>query len=457
MKGRKITQAVSKLKGSWEDEVPQELMMKWEEWRLELLGLQDIEVNRCYKPKGFVPVSASLHCFSDACIIGYGQGTYIRYVNSEGEVWVSLVMGKSRVVPSKPVIIPHLELVAAKTSPLVGTVMKEELTLENLDVTYWVDSMIVLGYILNETKRFKTFVANRVKKIRDNTMKEQWKYVDTNSNPADHASRGISAADTEKAKCWFSGPQFLWQPEETWNIPEVEDIPDDDPELLSKRKIKCNAVTVVKEEQASSLFSTLEKSYCCWHYILIILATMLKFVARCRKKHAVSGMITVKERQHAKLLLLKMIQAKSYGNKLAQLLPKGRLASLNPFIDKDGVLRVGGRLTMSQSMFSIKHPIILPKHSTAVKHLVMWHHQLVEHEGRTTTLHELRDNGYWIIGGNNLIRTMIHSCVDCRRKRGKVEQQKMADLPEERSLTEGPFLHCDLDMFGHYITKAACK
>ena len=72
LKGRKITQAVSKLKGSWEDEVPQELMMKWEEWRLELLGLQDIEVNRCYKPKGFVPVSASLHCFSDACKIGYG-------------------------------------------------------------------------------------------------------------------------------------------------------------------------------------------------------------------------------------------------------------------------------------------------------------------------------------------------------------------------------------------------
>ena len=236
----------------------------------------------------------------------------------------------------------------------------------------------------------------------------------------------------------------------------MEELPDDDPELLSKKTIKCNTTKVDKNEQASSLLTTLEKSYSCWHYILIILVTILKFVARCRKKH-VTGMITVKEMQHAKLLMLKMIQAEAFGDELIQLVPKGRLASLNPFIDEDRILRVGGRLTMSQSDFSIKHPIILPKKSTAVKHLVRWHHQLVEHEGRTATLHELRDNGYWIVGGNNLIRSMIHKCVDCRRKRGKVEQQKMANLPEERSLAEGPFLHCGLDMFGHYIIKEGRK
>ena len=197
--------------------------------------------------------------------------------------------------------------------------------------------MIVLGYILNDTKRFRTFVANKVKKITDNTKKKQWKYVNTHSNPADHASRGISAADTEKANSWLSGAQFLWQPEETWNIPEVEGLPDDDPELLSKKTIKCNTTKVDKNEQASSLLTTLEESYSCWHYILIILVTILKFVARCRKKH-VTGMITVKEMQHAKLLMLKMIQAEAFGEELIQLVPKGRLASLNPFIDEDSIL-----------------------------------------------------------------------------------------------------------------------
>ena len=94
---------------------------------------------------------------------------------------------------------------------------------------------------------------------------------------------------------------------------------------------------------------------------------MLKFVARCRKKHVVTGMITVKEMQQAKILMLKMIQAESFGCELRELLPKGRLASLDPFIDEDGVLRVGGRLAKSHSDFSIKHPIILPKKSTAIK------------------------------------------------------------------------------------------
>ena len=456
LKGRKVTQAVSKLKGSWEDSVPQELMTKWEEWRSQLLGLLNLEVNRCYKPKGFVPVSVSLHCFSDASRVGYGQGTYIRYINAEGEIWVSLVMGKSRVTPSKPSTMPRSELVAAKTSVLVGTMAEEELTYDNLDVTYWVDSMIVLGYIFNDTKRFSKFVANRTKKIRDYTEKKQWKYVDTSSNPADHASRGIAAADTEKVNRWLNGPEFLWQPEDTWVIPEVEEIPDDDPELLTKKTIICNA-TRMKGDREGSLLCTLEKFYSCWHYILIVVATMMKFIARCRKKHVVTGMMTVKEMEGAKVAILKMIQAESFGSVSTQIHPKGRLASLDPFVDKDGILRVGGRLTMSPNEWSTRHPIILPRKSTAVKLLVRWHHQLVEHEGRTATLHELRDNGFWVIGANNLIRNMIHKCVDCRSKRGKVEQQKMANLPEERSVSEGPFVHCGLDMFGHYIIKEGRK
>ena len=453
LKGKKITQAVTKLKGSWEDEVPQELMMKWEEWRVELLGLQDLQVNRCYKPKGFVVASATLHCFSDACKIGYGQGTYIRHVSTEGKVWVALVMGKSRVVPSKPVTIPRLELAAAKTSALVGTLVREELSYESLNITYWVDSMIVLGYIKNDTKRFRTFVANRVKKIRDNSEKEQWNYVDTNSNPADHASRGITVADKDKVDCWLNGPQFLWQAEETWNITDVEEIPENDPEILSKKTVNCNAVKV--NDGQESLLSTLERWYSSWHFILIVLATMLKFIGKCRQR-PVPGIMTVKEIQNARTQMLKMIQAESFGRESSELLPRS-LDHLNPFVDEDGILRVGGRLTKSQGDVNTKHPVILPKKSTAVRHLARWHHQLIEHEGRTSTIHELKENGYWVIGCNSLVRSLIHRCFDCRRKRRKTEQQKMADLPEERSSTEGPFLHCGLDMFGPYCIKEGRK
>ena len=76
---------------------------------------------------------------------------------------------------------------------------------------------------------------------------------------------------------------------------------------------------------------------------------MLKFIAKCRKEYVVTGMMTVKEMEQAKTMLLKMIQAESFGTELTQLQPKGRLASLNPFVDKDGILRVGGRLVKSSS------------------------------------------------------------------------------------------------------------
>ena len=57
----------------------------------------------------------------------------------------------------------------------------------------WTDSTTVLRYIDNDGARFKTFVANRVSAFRENTRPAQWKYVNTASNPADQASRGLNA------------------------------------------------------------------------------------------------------------------------------------------------------------------------------------------------------------------------------------------------------------------------
>ncbi len=52
---------------------------------------------------------------------------------------------------------------------------------------------------------------------------------------------------------------------------------------------------------------------------------------------------------------------------------------------------------------------------------------------------------------------MIHKCYDCRVARGKAGEQRMADLPEERSISDGPFLNSGLDMFGPYIIKEGRK
>ena len=66
---------------------------------------------------------------------------------------------------------------------------EKKLKLEEIKEWFWTDSKVVIGYIKNDARRFKTFVANRVQRIRDNTDVQQWCYVPTGENPADSASR----------------------------------------------------------------------------------------------------------------------------------------------------------------------------------------------------------------------------------------------------------------------------
>ena len=51
--------------------------------------------------------------------------------------------------------------------------MKKDLKLEKIKEWFWTDSRAVIGYIKNDSRRFKTFLANRVQKIRENTDVQQ--------------------------------------------------------------------------------------------------------------------------------------------------------------------------------------------------------------------------------------------------------------------------------------------
>ena len=93
----------------WDDPIPEQIRLRWEKWRYDLLLLSDLGVQRCYRPDGFGELkSIELHHFSDASTSGYGQCSYLRLVNEEDKVHCSFVMGKARVSPLKSVTIPRL-------------------------------------------------------------------------------------------------------------------------------------------------------------------------------------------------------------------------------------------------------------------------------------------------------------------------------------------------------------
>ena len=232
--GKQILQQLCRDKAEWDDPVPDELRIKWEKWRKDLLHLEQLKIPRCFIPDGFGKIrSVELHHFSYASVSGYGQCSYLRLVNDRKQVHCSFAMGKARVTPMKTVTIPRLELIAALVSVNVGSTLRRELDYEKVAEVFWTDSQVILGYIKNNAKRFHVFVANRVQQIRENSTPEQWRYINSEENPADEASRGSSPNVLIHSSCWITGPSFLWDCEVFSGHGEDNNFPilPDDPEV----------------------------------------------------------------------------------------------------------------------------------------------------------------------------------------------------------------------------------
>ncbi|XP_072173968.1 uncharacterized protein [Diadema setosum] len=257
--GRQILQEMCRSKVDWDHPVPDELRPRWEKWRQEMLKLDKVKIPRCFQPQDFgTPKEVELHHFSDASLTGYGQCSYVRLKNESDRVHCSLVMAKARVCPLKPTTIPRLELQAATCSVKIANILDNELDYSSATHHFWTDSQVVLGYTHNETKRFHMYVANRVERIRQTSRPEQWNYVASAENPADHASRGLTTEEM-LASNWLTGPKFLWENE----IPPQDvtaEVSPDDVEVKSATVHATQAKTFTSFEERLTRFSSLENA-----------------------------------------------------------------------------------------------------------------------------------------------------------------------------------------------------
>ena len=109
-----------------------------------------------------------------------------------------------------------LLLTASTVSVLVNNILMKEMEIHIDKVTFWTDRMTVIRYIANESKRFHTYVSNHVAFIREESSPSQWRYIDSKSNPADEASRGITADVFVRNGRWIKEPVFLTTSESEW-------------------------------------------------------------------------------------------------------------------------------------------------------------------------------------------------------------------------------------------------
>lgn len=113
-----------------------------------------------------------------------------------------------------------------------------------------------------------------------------------------------------------------------------------------------------------------------------MIAYVFRFIRNCRKlkSQRQSGPLLVDEVKDAKKVILKVAQLESFPQEIAALQKgrpvssKSKLVSLSPFLDDDGIIRVGGRIGKAVIPFEAKHPIVLGPQHELTRLVIMDYH-----------------------------------------------------------------------------------
>lgn len=446
VQGKALIRELSSKEYDWDDPLPSDKQVSWKSWEESLLELEKLHIKRRYVP---IPLSSSqrreLCLFSDASTQAIAAVAYLRAISDENQCHIGFIMGKAKLAPHPAHTVPRLELCAAVLAAEMADTICSEIDIEIHDVRFFTDSRIVLGYIHNTSRRFHMYVANRVNRIRKSSHPQQWQYVATEQNPADHATRPMSV-DILKSSNWFSGPGFL---KNNSKPPQSNsfDLVDPDLDVEVRAKVAVNYTKATEGQFNSARF----ERFSSWKKLLQAIGKLIQVTRTYSKTHIGD---VVDARWQAKTVVIRCVQQEFYGEELKcledgiQLSKKSQLRKLNPFIDEDGLLRIGGRLTNADLSRDERHPVIMPKTHHITTLIVRHYHEDVYHQGRHFTEGAIRSAGVWIVGGKRLVSSVLHNCVTCKKLRGRLMEQKMAPLPAERLTSEPPFTHVGLDVFG---------
>ena len=205
-------------------------------------------------------------------------------------------------------------------------------------------------------------------------------------------------------------------------------------ELISKYsswfKLKCHIAWVLKWMSVLKQLSDVRKSMKGQE------PSEIAEKMRHARQRKLNMKLSVSDLEEAEVTVVKYVQNQAFLDEIAALRGNSKEKSVkktSPIYKldpryKEGVLRVGGRLSRSAMPECEKHQYILPKNSIVSQMIIREIHTQLHHGGRALTLSHLRRK-YWVVGAHAMVRKCINQCVICRRLRAKAGEQKMADLP----------------------------
>ncbi|XP_055522593.1 uncharacterized protein LOC129716781 [Wyeomyia smithii] len=372
------------------------------------------------------------------------------------QLLVRLLTSKSKVSPlvdlkrkKKKQSIPRLELSSAMLLSHLYEKVRSTISFGS-KATFWTDSMIVKCWLASTPSRWQPFVANRVSDIQHLTKGSSWNHVAGVENPADIVSRGMSPAQLNYSTLWWCGPTWLRQDKGTWPHTSQESKEDERAARQEEKASIVLATHVVTNSEIFSLRSSLLS-------LVRLVALLRRFAHNARKANRANrklGFITYAESEEALMLLVRLSQHECFPTELAALSKGNQVAESSRLVGKNpklinGVMHIGGRLKHAETSVGRKHPIILDdRHPLTVLILHHYHHKYY-HAGQQLLISCVRER-FWPLNIRRAARRIIYQCVPCFRSKPKVQDQLMADLPEERVNPAPPFHKVGLDYCGPF-------
>jgi hypothetical protein len=185
-----------------------------------------------------------------------------------------------------------------------------------------------------------------------------------------------------------------------------------------------------------------------------------RFSNNTRQQSKRRGDLTVEKLQHASKRIIGMLQKMAFSNEIQDLVANAtasktnQLIALNPFMDAEGIIRVGGggRLAQSELQYEQKHPAVLPQYHHVTDLIIREAHINQGHSGVQGTLHAVRQT-FWPVNGRVAVKSVIRKCVLCHRMQTRTLTYPIGQLPVNRVRFSRPFLVIGIDYCGPFYIK----
>ncbi|XP_033229716.1 uncharacterized protein LOC117181261 [Belonocnema kinseyi] len=190
-----------------------------------------------------------------------------------------------------------------------------------------------------------------------------------------------------------------------------------------------------------------------------VIGYCIRFIDNYISKKFKSGPLTTEELERADCSIIRMIQRECFPSELKQLkLGKdidktSKLIQLAPYLDENGMIRVGRRIRRAEISMDQKYPFIIPFKHFATTLILQREHIRLLHCGPEQLLSSVRHR-YWPLSGRREARKITQKCIHCFKMKPQTLDVLMGDLPKSRlSGNLRPFTKTGVDYAGPILIK----